>query len=292
LEKGLAETWWTDEQLQYLLVCAGKLFVFTSTVCSFLDTSDAVECEKSLKVLLTTAAQPQIFTDGQYDQLDSLYSQVLNAVQQDHRRRKTINNVLLLVITALNPLSIPLIAHLLSIDHGAVLTALKHPGAVITVPDINNAKAPVLPFHASFPDFLHDISRSNKHHLPEIDAHCHMLCICLDVLDSSPALKQDICNVGKLNTHLSTISSSPLETIPMDLEYSCNYWLVHLQWILNSQPLEEAEASQVMAFFERHVLHWIECMALLGRLGDSVCLLRQIELSPRVSLSQCLKHFC
>jgi molybdopterin-guanine dinucleotide biosynthesis protein len=47
--KRLDEKWWTDEQLQHLLDSAGKLFIYASTACSFLDTSDADECKKILK---------------------------------------------------------------------------------------------------------------------------------------------------------------------------------------------------------------------------------------------------
>jgi hypothetical protein len=291
IEKGLAETWWTDKQLQLLLSSAGRLFIFASTVCSFLETSDAVECDKSLKGILSTTTRLQASEDGQYADLDRLYSQVLDAVQQD-RRRKTIHNVLLVVVTALNPLSIPTIAHLLKIDQSTVFAAVKRLGAIITVPAPNDTNAPVLPFHASFPDFLHNKSRSNAYCLPGIDAHRHMMNLCLDVLDSSPALKQDICNIGKPMIHLSTISPSPFETIPKDLAYSCTYWLAHLQCILDLQPLEQAEASQVMGFFDRHILHWIECVALLGRLEESVHLLRQIEVSPRVCSSQLLNYIC
>jgi DNA polymerase III delta prime subunit len=283
--KGLAERWWTDEQLQFLLDRAGKLFIFASTVCSFLETSDAMECAESLKGLLSTGARRQASEGGQYVALDTLYSQVLNAVQHD-RRRKNIYDVLLVVTTALNPLSIPTIADLLKIDEGAVFAAVKRLGAVITVPDTCDTNAPVLPFHASFPDFLHNKFRSNKYYLSEIDANLCMMGLCLDVLDSSPTFKQDICNIGRPSIHISTIQPSPVETISKDLVYSCIYWLAHLQCILDSQPLKEAEASQVMAFFDKHVLHWIECMALLGLLGDSVHLLRQIELSPRVSPSR------
>jgi hypothetical protein len=38
-----------------------------------------------------------------------------------------------------------------------------------------------------------------------------------------------------------------------------------------------------MTVFDAHILHWIECMALLGKLGDAVHLLRKIQLSAMVS---------
>jgi hypothetical protein len=281
IEKELPQTWMTGEELQILQDRAGKLFIYASTVCSFLENSDPEECTENLKALLSNQHAPSMII-GQYDQLDSLYSQVLDAVQQDHRRKSLINNVLHVVVTALNPLSVQTIAALLMVDHGAIHAALKRLGAVITIPNDTDSDTPVLPFHASFPDFLHDSSRSGIHYIPEIKAHHYMMGLCLAVLDSAPAFKQDI--------PVSMISSSPLENIPRDLAYSCIYWLVHLREILASEPLGGAEDLQVMAFFDRHVLYWIECMALLGKLEDAVQLLQQIELSAHVRCSQ-FSHF-
>jgi hypothetical protein len=287
--KDLPQTWMTGEDLEILQDRAGKLFIYASTVCSFLENSDAEECSKNLKVLLSN--HHETLTVSQYDQLDSLYSQVLDAVQQDHRR-KTIIDVLYVVVTALNPLSIPTIAALLKVEQEVVYAALKRLGAVITIPKDTDSDTPVLPFHASFPDFLHDKSRSSIHHMPEVDAHYLLMGLCLEVLDSSPILKRDICNISKTDIHVSTISPSPFETIPTDLVYACTYWLVHLQQILDSEPLDEGKDKQVMVFFDRHVLYWTECMALLGKLEDAVQLLRRIELAPNVSCSQFNYYLC
>jgi hypothetical protein len=278
--KRLDEMWWTNEQLQRLLDSAGKLFIYASTACSFLDTSDAEECKRNLEIVLTKHSLNT--TVGQYDQLDNLYSQVLSAIQQDHRRKDLISCVLRVTIAALNPLPIQTIACLLKSDTGTVYSALKRLGAVITIPNDKYSNSPVIPFHASFPDFLHDYSRSQKHNIPKVEAHYFMLKLCSNIIETSPALKQNICNLGN-SVHLSKVDPTSLESIPGELKYSCLYWLVHLEHILTLENLKESVASQVMTVFDTHILHWIECMALLGKLGDAVHLLRKIELSAKVS---------
>jgi hypothetical protein len=288
--KELPQTWMTGEELRILQDRAGKLFIYASTVCSFLENSVPEECEENLKVLLSNKHEIPMLS--QYGQLDNLYSQVLDAVQLDRHRKSITNSVLYVVVTALNPLSMQTIAALLNEDHVAVYAALRRLGAVIAVPNEPDSDTPVLPFHASFPDFLHDQARSGTHYISEINAHRHMLWWCLTVLDSSPVFKQDICNISNAGIHVSTISPSPLETIPKDVAYSCIYWLVHLQQILDSGPLDEREDSQVMAIFDRHILHWIECMSLLEKLEDAVQLLRQIKLSPNVSYSESNYYLC
>jgi hypothetical protein len=279
--KRLDKMWWTNEQLQHLLDSAGKLFIYASTVCSFLNTSDAEECERNLDIVLTKHSLNT--TVGQYNQLDNLYCQVLSAIQQDHRRKDLISRVLWVTIAALNPLPIQTIASLLKSDTGTVYSALKRLGAVITIPNDKDSNSPVIPFHASFPDFLHDSSRSQEHNVPRIEAHYFMLKLCLDIVENSPALKQNICNLGN-SVHLSKINPASIESIPDDLKYSCLYWLVHLEHILTWENLKESVALQVMTVFNAHILHWIECMALLGKLGDAVHLLRKIEMSVLVSL--------
>jgi hypothetical protein len=57
---------------------------------------------------------------------------------------------------------------------------------------------------------------------------------------------------------------------------------VHLDHILNYQGLDEPDESKVLNFFDKHILHRTECMALLGKLEKAISLLRQIELSPHV----------
>jgi hypothetical protein len=279
--KGLNDTWWTNEQLQHLLDSAGKLFIYASTVCSFLETSDAEECERNLETFFTNHTLTS--TMGQYDELDKLYCQVLCAVQQDQHRKHLIHRVLRVVIMAVVPLPIQTIASLLKSDTITVYAALKRLGAVITVPDNKGSDNVIIPFHASFPDFLHDHSRSMQHNIPEVEGHHFMLELCLDIFNSSTVLKQDICNLGQ-SVHISEIDPASLESIPSDLKYACLHWMVHLEHILTGENLKESVSSQVMVVFDTYILHWIECMAVLGKLGDAVHLLRKIELSAMVSL--------
>jgi hypothetical protein len=278
--KGLDDMWWTNEQLQHLLDSAGKLFIYASTVCSFLETSDAEECERNLEIFFTN--HNLTLTMGQYDELDKLYCEVLCAVQQDQHRKDLIHRVLRVVITAVNPLPIQTIASLLKTDTIAVYSALKRLGAVTTVPDNKGSDSVIIPFHVSFPDFLHDHSRSKEHNIPEIEGHHFMLKLCLDILNSSPVLKQNICNLGQ-SVHVSKIDPASLESIPGDLKYACLHWMVHLEYIITRENLKESVSLLVMTFFDIHILHWIECMALLGKLGDAVHLLQKIELSAMAS---------
>jgi hypothetical protein len=105
-----------------------------------------------------------------------------------------------------------------------------------------------------------------------------MLSLCLDALDSA-AFKQNFVNIAKQDS----IQVTTIEKIPKYLQSASMIWLVHLYCILDSEALEESYNAQVMHLFDTHILYWIECMALLGKLDDAVNMLQQTEVSLYVS---------
>jgi hypothetical protein len=277
--KGLSKSWPAQEEHQTVLDNARKLFIYASTICRFLENGKtAQDCEERLQIVLS--ARPQCTAKSQlavYHPLDLLYEQALSVIG-DYSRDHVLH-VLHVVITALNPLSTKAIAHLLGTSPSSVYTALTELWAVIMAPDDESSAEPVFTFHASFPDFLHTHSRSGNYYIPEAQAHHTMLELCLGVFDSS--FKWNICELHSDDACLQDINLSPSK-IPEALQYSCTSWLVHLDHVLESGELGESGELQVLNVFDKHILHWIECMAVLGKLEDAVHLLRRIEISPRV----------
>jgi hypothetical protein len=98
MRKCLPNTWMTDDELQTLLDHARNLFVYASTVCSFLENSDAEECDLNLKLVLNSDSHSETPILAQYSQLDGLYYQVLKTAQRDYRWN-CIYKVLMVVIT-------------------------------------------------------------------------------------------------------------------------------------------------------------------------------------------------
>jgi hypothetical protein len=278
--KGVFESWPTKEDHQAVLNSAGKLFIYASTICRFLENSKtANDCKRRLQLILSTHTQwDEKSQAAVYHPLDILYRQVLDAIE-DYSRLDVLQ-VLHVVVTALHPLSIHAIAHLLGTYPPSIYAALTELRAVIMAPDDETLTDPVFPFHASFPDFLHTPSRSGTHHIPETQAHQDMLGLCLDIFQLM--LKENICKLSSNDVSLQDIDLSPSLNIPEALQYSCTSWIVHLGCVLEAQKLSSLDESQVLHFFDKHVLHWIECMALLGKLEDAMYALYRIELSPNV----------
>jgi hypothetical protein len=266
--KDLSQTWMTDEELKTILDRAGKLFIYASTICSFLENSDPGECNSDLEKVLTSDGSAE---SHHYADLDRLYGQILDTAKLD-RRSETIFHALRVVVSALNPLPAPTIAALLKFKSSAVYAALRRLSAVLSIPKEGDNTV-ILLFHTSFRDFLYTELRSGDHHLSEIELHGDMLKLCLQTFDSVfPQVgREPVSKAGQT------------ADIPEHLEYSCTSWLVHLEQIISHQQLQDSQESAVLHFFDKHTLHWIECMALLRKLDNAVTALRWLELSTNVS---------
>ncbi|KAF6802795.1 vegetative incompatibility protein het-e-1, partial [Colletotrichum musicola] len=84
-------------------------------------------------------------------------------------------------------------------------------------------------------------------------------------------LKRDICGLQKLDMSKDDIDQEVIKThIPADLEYACLYWVYHLQ--RSGWP----EGDDIYAFLSKHFLHWLEALALLGRLPTAALAVKEL----------------
>ncbi|RJE17206.1 hypothetical protein PHISCL_10457, partial [Aspergillus sclerotialis] len=83
-------------------------------------------------------------------------------------------------------------------------------------------------------------------------------------------LRRDICNLASPGTHRTDIDSQHIrQCLPPELQYSCRYWIHHLE---QSQTLS-SEIKEVRLFLQKHFLHWVEAMSLLGLVSEVVGML-------------------
>jgi hypothetical protein len=129
---------------------------------------------------------------------------------------------------------------------------------------------------------VQDLSYLIAGHEHPIQLHQDGLSWCFRTFERA-AFKQNLSGIEKQEvTHF--------EKIPKALQSASVMWLVHLYSILDYKALEEPQNSQVMNFFDTHILYWIECMALLRKLDDAVNTLKQIERSLYVGACISLKN--
>ena len=133
----------------------------------------------------------------------------------------------------------------------------------------------VLWYHASFPDFMFDSSRSSFEILPNTGIkmlcnksthHAFLARSCFRVMKSN--LKFNICDLPSsflFDSEVPDLSNRINANIDEILKYSCCHWAHHV-----TQAASQADSLQdyISEFLDIRVLFWIEAMNLLGLSGQ------------------------
>lgn len=175
-------------------------------------------------------------------------------------------------------LSAVTIANLLSISIKNVNLTFNSLHSVLNIP--NDQGLPVRLLHPSFRDFLLDKKRCQDENfwVDQKIIHQSMVQNCLQVLNRT--LKKDICNLRIPGDLMQDVESDVVNThIPKETQYACRYWVEHLKCL---QPAHQVEVGlhdngQVHQFLQKHLLHWLEILGLMGRTSEAVLMITLLE---------------
>jgi hypothetical protein len=274
----LLDHWPSQSQLAALIQCADKLFIYAATVCDYISKGD------NIKRRLEAVIQGNL--NGKTRALDDLYSYILHAAYtaSDDEERPDIEQVLRVVTSALSPLSVKGISDILHIDDSRVTAALSPLHSVVYVPSPLTSDQKVSTFHASFPDYIHNSKRSGNNFLDPSKSHRFLALRCFETMQMS--LKENICC---LDENLMVTEIPITEHISEGLTYACIHWPSHVIGATQEGDALDNLYERVRRLFDHNLLHWIECMSLLGQLGIAISALRQLESWMRViyQLSNC-----
>jgi hypothetical protein len=101
------------------------------------------------------------------------------------------------------------------------------------------------------------------------------------------SLKYNICDVPEAMTVSrmeTTNSCHDVRNVSEALKYSCLHWAVHLAGVQLERPNTNVLAA-LGDFLKTHLLHWIECLSVLGELGTGIISLRNATTAISVSHS-------
>jgi hypothetical protein len=86
-------------------------------------------------------------------------------------------------------------------------------------------------------------------------------------------LKQNICGLPSYGTEKVDIDSQTVDQhLSVDLQYSCRYWVHHLQ-----QSRCCISEFPVLPFLETNFLHWLEALSLMGVLSEAVGMIDMLQ---------------
>ena len=280
-KKNIRETWPSASDLERVIELANTpspLFIYAATLCRYIYKGDG---RKNPKRLLHDWLRQ---VDNNASQLDQIYMPILDYVffgrhkdtdepdplnEEEQLQLRQLLSALVILGTPLTPQAI---SDLLEIPLDDTDHYLCNLHAVVHLPE--DPDMPVRLFHQSFRDFLVAEGKGREFfHVDEREANRWLAQDCLRVMRS--LLKQDICNIKDPGILRHEIADEAVENhIPQHLRYACCFWLHH-ETILH--------VAEVREFVYTHLLHWIECLAILGKYRDCLELLEHLLDKCRVS---------
>lgn len=134
---------------------------------------------------------------------------------------------------------------------------------------------PVRPLHASFYDFLLDEHRSGEFFIDEAEIHHDLALAALGVMQAD--LRFNMCALPTSylrNSDVTDLAKRVEENIPIQLLYSCRFWVAHLQ---GADP--NAELGQEVKGFVtgEKILFWMEVLGVSKCIGEAYMALVSAE---------------
>jgi len=270
------EDWPNPVDIDLLCKKAAGLFIFASTVIKFI----VFEHDTPTDRLALIISLPQSTIHEGESGIDLLYTQVLEqAFYSVHPENEEfyhhLRTVLGAVVLIFNPLPIKSLSTLLRKSN--ISTVLRSLHSLLLIP--NSQDDPIQVFHKSFPDFLMDQGRCKDERFlitPSVH-HQGILLSCLSLMKER--LRRNICNLDDhtILNEVGDISTCQKEDIGDALKYACQFWGKHLVEVPSSRCDLEEILKAVDEFFMKHLLFWIEVLAILGSLDVGVHNINNIQ---------------
>lgn len=287
------------ERLLTLATTPSPLFIYAETVCRFVHNAFAsTNPVDRLQIWLEQAKNATQLDD----QFNNMYERVLdqafsNLYQDEKEKLATILRSIALLVM---PLPATALATLLNMCPFDVQNLLPNLHAVLDVPD----DGPVLILHESFRDFLL-YSESKAVFFVSVDAskdHERLALRCIDRMEGNSdeditGLRKGLCRREGYDPLFEGIlaTTTTNKAIALDLEYACLNWVQHVQGVhratehikdtsRTSELQQRISALLQIAeiWLGKHFLHWIEALALLGRLSDGIASIKLLRLMLQV----------
>jgi hypothetical protein len=264
----LEPDWPTLMEIQGLVHKSSGLFIWAATACQYIREGPSTAKER-LSVILKT----QNNDSAPEKQLDSIYTMVLkNSVRGNYSQEEEAKLYAQLccllgsIVNLFMPLSIQALDLLLKTPIKQIKRIFKDLHSIIYIPPEESNELRL--HHPSFREYLVNTTRCGLESLQvsEKDAHKRLFLNCLSLMST---LKKNICeldesNPGILRTEVE--EENVQQSIHSALRYACLYWVQHLQrsgeMICDKDPVD--------VFMREHLLHWLETLSWIGKLGESI----------------------
>jgi hypothetical protein len=264
--------------LRQLVYKSSGLFIWAATACRFINGGEEFAEDRLDEILEGTGSKgtPEQHLDQIY--LTVLQSSIPNTfrapekVRLHARQRKILGSIAIL----LSPLPAASLAKVISISRTQITQTLEKLQAIVEVP--KDVAGFLRLHHPSFRDFLLNKERCGDFWVDEKEAHQILAAGCIQLM--SQTLKKDICEMHAPGSLASQVESSWIEKcLPPEVQYTCLYWVQHLQKS-GSQVHNGEEAHR---FLQVHLLHWLEALGWMGKTSEGIQAILSLEAHVPVS---------
>ncbi|KAF8533679.1 vegetative incompatibility protein HET-E-1 [Trichophaea hybrida] len=277
-ENCFGDEWPGESTVEKLCKRARGLFIYASTACRFIR-DPLWDPKESLALILKDDYVGQSPTQ----ELDEIYTRILtHSITLGDRRKRNkellsseFKQIVGSIVILYDSLPAKKLAMLLGVSPGTVSVRLRCLHSVLDVPE-SDETAPVKLLHPSFRDFLLNGERCLDRQLwiDDRNANEHLFVSSLNLM--SKRLHKDMCNLRLPGTLTSEVESSVVQDcIPLDIQYACRYWVYHLE--RSNVELCVNASDRVHEFLQKHFLHWLETLSLIGKMSDAVLMVKSLE---------------
>jgi hypothetical protein len=241
----LGDHWPGEDKIRSLANRAGGLFIWASTACLYIE---SYAPNRRLSELVNT--RPEGDSSGPFAQLDSLYETGLQfaGLWNDAIFRSDCRNILGTILCARDPLSCSVIDALLELPQDtSSWESTSRLGCVLHVSETE----PIRIIHPSFHDYLSERCEGQPWSI-DLERHNKELALrCIKLLDKE--LRENICDMT-----LPYLSQK--RSLPEAISYACKFWVEHICLV---SDVSDDIVNQMYVFLAKHLLHWMEAMAIL-----------------------------
>ena len=257
--------WPPEEELSALLIRSDGLFIYAATAIRYIGARGV-----NSQWRLTEIVRPEPTSVLQASTIDNLYLMIMAQAFDNLEGSECILRweVLASVVILQTPLSIAGIASLLDMPIVQIEADLSPFYSVIHVP--SNCHEYITIFHASFREFIVNPVRCRDGNYVDACKGHEMLTIkCLQLLNRS--LQRNICNLHEDRIGALAHDIPDSNVISEALRYSCMHWASHLADAF-SHPIADISPTlkHLRVFADDHLLHWFECLSVIGELDTGL----------------------
>ncbi|KAJ8516965.1 hypothetical protein ONZ45_g5795 [Pleurotus djamor] len=270
--------WYTNQDIDRLVVISGGLFLFAAVVVKYIGEGRSRKHRARLDDVLNVDIRA---IPGVHDRLDALYRRILSQIPRNDF--EVTQKLMATICQVATPLTSSELDALHDLESGESWGYLQDLHAFLNVPAEDDTKSTVRLVHRFFRGFLFDPKRSQEFSINPDAHHGYLATRCLDTL--SNGLRRNLCNLPPTGSRWqaqmgSLIKQQASLLITGAVEYSIRFWYYHLGFV-RSQPPQETLTS-LRHFGLRSILHWVEAMSILGRLGEAIHIMQ--ESSPIIEV--------